>query len=611
LKKSPNQGSKKETRITLTQDEAMLVPDGLKTNAYRCLRLSANATVSEIHKAAASMRRDAALGVADTTVADVPDLGQIPRTERDIRSALGRLANPEQRLKDRLFWFHGPPEFRDAEAHARPTDDLDQSQKIARGHDEALGRLFAAFKAGVDEPGLLCWIQTLRSWHQVVTDDDYWALTLVLEERGAFEPAALPSEVDALRDDAVRLAAEVLVIEGRDALARNDAAIVRRILGALGELADTGPWAAVAQEDIAAPAVEEVRALCDSVREEVSTKIVREQGTAERNKAPCDAALKRFREEIEPALLRVIQLVPPDHEAAQRSREEAALCLSGIATDYTWADDFIASEKLHEEALSLAHNTLGAIRIEDGLAQIREAARKQRVFGDLKPISSAPSLRTINGVGFTLYGNSDYDADTESYVTTYYFAVLFIPIIPLARYRVIEEGRQYRFLGKMPLRKGDRWHLGIAVTAVIAIILIGVISSMQDSNSSYAPASASSDNSSPDSRNTELFDLKARIDSGRSRMAELDTQLGPVIGKLTTLNSRMEILDKDLKSLDEQHKAGVQIDSDDYNAKVKAYNALLRKKNALVAANRSGIQTYEDLLKKDSDLVDQYNALLK
>ena len=132
------------------------------------------------------------------------------------------------------------------------------------------------------------------------------------------------------------------------------------------------------------------------------SKIVREQDAGERNKTTCDAELKRFRAEIEPELQKVIQLVAAGPQAAQESREEAALCLSGIATDYTWADDFIASEKLHEEALKLAHDTLGTIRIEHGLAQIREAARKQRVFGALKPISSAPSLRTFNGFGFTL-----------------------------------------------------------------------------------------------------------------------------------------------------------------------------------------------------------------
>jgi hypothetical protein len=218
------------------------------------------------------------------------------------------------------------------------------------------------------------------------------------------------------------------VVAARDALTRNDTSTVRLILAALEELADTGPWAAVAQEDIASPAVERFQALCRAVREEFGSKIVREQGTPEHNKSLCDAALKRFRGEIEPALDRMIQLVPPDHEAAQQSREEAALCLSGIATDYTWADDFIASEKLHEEALRLAHDTLGAIRIEDGLAQVRKAAHTQRVFG--APISSAPSLSTVNGFGCTLYGGSDYDPETRSYAMTHYFVALFIPSSP-------------------------------------------------------------------------------------------------------------------------------------------------------------------------------------
>jgi len=75
----------------------MFVPDGLRTNAYRVLRLSANATLSEIHRAADSMRRTAKLGLAGTNEADIPLLGEVPRLEADIRGAIGRLANPSQR----------------------------------------------------------------------------------------------------------------------------------------------------------------------------------------------------------------------------------------------------------------------------------------------------------------------------------------------------------------------------------------------------------------------------------------------------------------------------------------------------------------------------------
>jgi hypothetical protein len=581
----------------------MFVPDRLKTNAYRVLRLSADATLSEIHKAAASMRRAASLGLTDTTEADMPLLGEIPRAEADIRTAIGRLENPVQRLSDRLFWLHLPPKSQDAKAPARPG----QLDKSGWNHDEALYGLFAAFKAGLDDAGVALWVRALRTWYQVVSNDDYWVLSLAIEERGAFEPPVLPSEIDAVRDDAVRLAAEPIVVAARDALARDDTSTVRRILAAIEELVDTGPWAAIAQHDIASPAFERFRTMCRTVHEELGSKIVREQDAGERNKSTCDAELKRFRAEIEPELHRVIQLLPPDHQAAQESREEAALCLSGIATDYTWANDFITSEKLREEALKLAQDTLGVIRIEDGLAQIREAARTQRVFG--APISSAPSLFTWNGFGCNVLGRSDYDPGTDSYSTTHYFVAFFvIPIFPIGRYRVIDRGSQgYSFLGKLPFRKADQWHRGIALTAIAIMILIGVFSS-ENSNVSSTPSTSSYATSS---QKSQLSALKARIDSGRSRMAVFKTQLQPVIDEFTSLDAQMEPLKAELKSLDEEQNAGVQIDIDGYNAKVNTYNALLSSRRALFAANSSDIQSYDDLVEEDRILVRQYNASLK
>ncbi len=583
----------------------MFVPTRLKTNAFRALRLSADATLSEIHKAAGGMRRAVSLGVANTIETDIPMLGELPRNEADIRAAIGRLENPTQRLSDRLFWFHLPHESRNAKTPARPSEP----DGGACAHDDALRGLFAAFEAGFDNAGVSAWTSALRAWHLVVADDDYWAYILRLEQEGAFEPAAYPSELDTLRDEAVCLAAEPLVVAGRDALARSDTATARRVVIAIGELSGTGLWATAAQHDIVAPAVERFRALCHSVHEDFSAKIVREQDCSERNKGVCEAELKRFRDEIEPELNKLLQLIPPDHQGAQESREEAAICLSGIATDFTWADDFITSEKLREEALRLAQDTLGAIRIEDGLEQIRAAARKQRVFGSLKPISSAPSLQTINGFGVTILGKSDYDPETRSYATTRYFVALFvIPIFPIDRYRVIDMGdKGYSFLGKLPLRKFDRWHLGIVATAIVALILSGAFSS-ESSNVSTTPSASSYGTSS---QRSGLSSLKDRIDSGRAQMTALKAHLQPVIDGITALNAQMEPLKAELKSLDEQQKAGVQIDIDGYNAIVKEHNALLAKQRKLIAANSADLKTYDDLVDQDSVLVKQYNELLK
>jgi predicted nucleic acid-binding Zn-ribbon protein len=113
------------------------------------------------------------------------------------------------------------------------------------------------------------------------------------------------------------------------------------------------------------------------------------------------------------------------------------------------------------------------------------------------------------------------------------------------------------------------------------------------------------------SRQSRLSDLKARIDAGRTRLNMIESRLQPVTNELGSLKGRLETLASELKSLDRQHNAGLQIDIDDYNAKVKTHNALLSEHRALIAANSSDFQLYEELARQDKELVAQYNALLK
>jgi molecular chaperone DnaK len=320
-----------------SQTKVMFVPDYLKSNAYRVLRVSANSTNSGIHKASASMKRAAKLGIVGATEADMPALGEISRTEADIQTAIGRINNPLQRLRDRLFWFYLTPKLLDAETTSRLIETFGDNPEAAAAlnHDKALHVLFAAIGSSLDNAGIQLWVRALRAWHQVISDDSYWSLTLALEERGAYEPAAFPSEIDALRGDAVELAAEAFLVAARSALAHNELASVRRILDALQELSDTGPWAPRAQDEIISPAFEQFQKLCRVIREECGNKTVHEQDAAARNKDSCDEALRRFRDEIEPALDRLVQLIPSDHHFIRQSREEAARCLNSIAINFT------------------------------------------------------------------------------------------------------------------------------------------------------------------------------------------------------------------------------------------------------------------------------------
>lgn len=85
---------------------------------------------------------------------------------------------------------------------------------------------------------------------------------------------------------------------------------------------------------------------------------------------------------------------------------------------------------------------------------------KRKIQG--KPISSAPSLRTINGVGTTIYGD------------THYFVILAIPIIPLGRYNCEPTYNGYRFYGKLELHPWQKVWQYLAIGA-IAIFFLSIL----------------------------------------------------------------------------------------------------------------------------------------
>lgn len=124
---------------------------------------------------------------------------------------------------------------------------------------------------------------------------------------------------------------------------------------------------------------------------------------------------------------------------------------------------------LIERALNLASDTDLRKRLNENLTIVRQ---NHDLLRDLEPIKSAPSLRTVNGIGVTLYGNTEPKSD-GSYMATYYFVFFAIPIFPIARYRVIPTGGGYRFLGKGKLRAFDKWHIAISLGLIAFLILKG------------------------------------------------------------------------------------------------------------------------------------------
>ena len=99
------------------------------------------------------------------------------------------------------------------------------------------------------------------------------------------------------------------------------------------------------------------------------------------------------------------------------------------------------------------------------------AARDARV--QARPLTSAPTLFRWNGFGVGLYG--DRDAQDGTYVTTHCVSALWIPVLPLAAYRVVREGDGYYFLSRAPLSQFAIWYRRVAlVAAALAIVVFAV-----------------------------------------------------------------------------------------------------------------------------------------
>jgi hypothetical protein len=96
-------------------------------------------------------------------------------------------------------------------------------------------------------------------------------------------------------------------------------------------------------------------------------------------------------------------------------------------------------------------------------------------FPDMRPVSSAPSLSTFHGIGTMLVGRRDVDEETDTYVKTHCFTVLFVPLVALGAYRVADApGGGWYFLGKVPLSGFARaWNRAFGVLAVVCAGLGG------------------------------------------------------------------------------------------------------------------------------------------
>lgn len=99
----------------------------------------------------------------------------------------------------------------------------------------------------------------------------------------------------------------------------------------------------------------------------------------------------------------------------------------------------------------------------------------QNRFPGMRPIRNMPTLFRFNGFGLGMYGRRDYDRETGTYIKTHCICLLFIPIIPIAAYRVADSGDGgWYFLGKESVSGGAKvGSLAFVMMLMVVVAALG------------------------------------------------------------------------------------------------------------------------------------------
>lgn len=298
--------------------------------------------------------------------------------------------------------------------------------------------------------------------------------------------------------------------------------------------------------------------------------------------------------------------------------------------------------------------------IKSGIAKVRAQLEPQRhqskvqpemaaqPAAEMQPVTSAPALTTINGIGTTLYGSAPFPSDQRLRYSILYFVILYIPIFPIARYVVEPTGsNQWKFFGKTKWTKFMKVHFAVTCT----LILVGFIAMMRASNSSVAfgnsyatstssaptplpaPGGSTRDNGSPASvepANTassvtatndtpsvktednrlalreqhrqhleqQLKDWKIAIQSAKEEIASDDKAIDEERSALESLKAKIDGMNPDSQ---------VQQEVDDYNALVQSYESQRRDFNVHVERHNSKLEASREAVRRHNAIVGELN----
>lgn len=323
-------------------------------------------------------------------------LSIIERSEPNVRDAFNKLQNPQTRLKERLFWFTNST-YADKDALVRlASKDPKKAIQIWESDQNYtsianLARLRHAiciFKdPNVQDTHL--WMKALGSWRIIIESDDFWKHFTDIELDSGFEPSAIVSDVEMLREDSWELVLKPSIVLVQNAINEVKYDVVRRHLDLIRGSGFPSRIVRRTEGNILEPLESQFEETKDKILKTLSDLLEDKEASLEIKRNACDRAYQSYKVELFTQVHRLTKVAGVESDVVKRAHETGARCLRSISIFYhNDAQAYQVSEQLLKEAQSLTPDSIISERIKEDLEIVSKSAQQENIWKDPKPMTS-------------------------------------------------------------------------------------------------------------------------------------------------------------------------------------------------------------------------------
>ena len=373
-------------------------------NAFRVLGLPADTPQKSISERAAALDRAAKVGmIRPPSPWDLKWLGPLQQDRSSISDALGRLSNPQQRLKERLFWFAQSDLFVadiSPETLESTIATLQASLFPDDRHDAAVLALASCFSTDTAVHDAERWHEMLQMWTALVESEDFWNGFFDIERSGDFVPAGSTEELERLRSQSLHLVMNSLAEFARDAASRAEFDLCQRVLTIIRTSSFPSEILSAAEESVLGLYEDALVRTSKEITKRCWEDIRQDRASAELNAKPCSVAVDRWKQELESKYSNLVAMSGTRTKFGLRARQHYADFLISLGNALTWADQWMEAEKVLRQARSClpgdspARERIEALLLSIGgaAAEEKESERKRRKQNDIEGFETGAEM---------------------------------------------------------------------------------------------------------------------------------------------------------------------------------------------------------------------------